>query len=184
MKQVRNRVSLYTSLLLMRGIQAYVLARQDPSCSDLAKRVEAMYFLGTPHRGSNLAQTLNGILRASGTIAPRSYISNLSQQNELLSSLNDSFQRYAPDVSLYSFWESQATDLYIRSEMIVTKDSAILGYSHERHAMLDADHRNICKFEAPSDPNYIAIRGALRSIIDDISERRKCDIYSIYGAVC
>jgi hypothetical protein len=160
-----------------------VLARQDPSFVDLARRMEAMVFLGTPHRGSNLAQTLNNILRASATMSTRSYISNLSYQNELLSLLNDSFRHYASDVSLYSFYESRATDLYVRSEIIVTKDSAVLGYPHERHAMLDADHRHVCKFESPLDPNYTTFCDALRSMTESILARRKCGIYLICWAL-
>lgn len=151
--------------------QAYVLARQDPACSDLAKRMEAMMFLATPHKGSNLAHILNNILRASATLTPRSYISNLNAQNELIGLLNESFRHYASDVALYSFYESRATDMYVRSETIVSKESAVMGYRHERHAMLDADHRTICKFETPSDPNYTAICEALRSMTEGILRR-------------
>ncbi|OIW25252.1 hypothetical protein CONLIGDRAFT_718123 [Coniochaeta ligniaria NRRL 30616] len=151
--------------------QAYVLARQDPSCSDLAKRMEAMFFLATPHGGTDLAQTLNNILRVSFALPTRSYISNLSRQNELLSMLTESFRHYASDISLYSFYESRPTDLYARSEVIVPKNSAVMGHHHERHAMLDADHRNVCKFHSPSDPNYIAVREALGSVMDTILGR-------------
>jgi hypothetical protein len=160
-----------------------VLARQDPSFADLVKRMEAMVFLSTPHRRSNLAQTLNNTLRASATMSTHSYKSNLSYQNELLSPLNHSFRHHASDVSLYSFCESQATVLYVSSEIIVTKDSAVLGYPHERHAMLDADHRHVCKFESPSDPNYTTFCEALRSVTESILGRRKCGIYFIYWAL-
>lgn len=155
----------------MDSWQAYVLARQDPSCAELAKRMESMMFLSTPHRGSNLAQTLNNILRASTSHTTRAYISNLSAQNELLALLNDSFRHYASDVSIYSFYESRATDLYVRSEVIVTKESAVMGYHHERHAMLDADHRHVCKFESPSNPNYISVLQAIRSMTEMIIQR-------------
>ncbi|CZT06939.1 related to vegetatible incompatibility protein HET-E-1 [Rhynchosporium graminicola] len=151
--------------------QAYVLARQDPAFADLAKRIEAMIFLATPHRGSDLAQTLNNVLRASGMMTSRSYISNLSGQNELLALLNDSFRHYAPDISLYSFYESRPTNIFLQSEVIVTKDSAVLGYPHERSAMLDADHKQICKFSSSSDPNYTTFCEALRSVTEHIITR-------------
>lgn len=130
-----------------------------------------MLFLATPHRGTNLAQTLNNILRVSASLSPRAYISNLAHQNELLSLLNDTFRHYASDVSLYSFCESRATELYIHSELIVPKESAILGYQNERHAMLDADHRSICKFEKPTDSNYVAVRDALANMAGVILKR-------------
>ncbi len=151
--------------------QAYVLARQDPSLVELAKRMEAIMFLATPHRGSDLAQTLNNILRVSVALPTRSYISNLSLQNELLSLLNDSFRHYAADVSLYSFYESRPTTLPVHSKVIVEKASAVLGYPNERQAMLDANHRQVCKFESPSDPNYIAVREALHSVTETILRR-------------
>ncbi len=152
--------------------QAYVIAHRDLSLADLAKRVEAMVFLATPHRGSNLAKVLNNILRASVVLTGRSYISNLDSQNEILSQLNDAFRHYVADVELYSFSESRPTKFYLQpSELIVRPDSAVLGYPRERHAMLDADHRQICKFESPSDPNHTAVRDALRSLTGDILKR-------------
>ncbi|KAL1838860.1 hypothetical protein VTJ49DRAFT_2113 [Mycothermus thermophilus] len=155
--------------------QAYVLARQDPSSAELAGRMKAMVFLGTPHRGSDLARTLNRILGAFPGRSSRSYISNLSGQNELLGLLNDSFRHFAPDVSLYSFYESRPTNLGLRSEMIVPKESAILGYPAEGIAKLDADHRHICKFESPSDPNYTSVLEVLRNttkgILDSVSTK-------------
>jgi pimeloyl-ACP methyl ester carboxylesterase len=35
--------------------KTYILARLDPKCNDLARRIHSMFFLGTPHRGANLA---------------------------------------------------------------------------------------------------------------------------------
>ncbi|KAI9889610.1 MAG: hypothetical protein M1814_005118 [Vezdaea aestivalis] len=155
--------------------QAYVLARQDSACVTLAKRMEAMLFLSTPHRGSSLAHTLNSILRASTPLSTRPYIANLSKQNEFLSLLNESFRHFASDISLYSFYESRATNLYVRSEVIVTKDSAVMGYEHERYAMLDANHRNVCKFESPSNSNYVDILRAICSMTEDILSKRKLE---------
>ncbi|PGH12527.1 hypothetical protein AJ80_06688 [Polytolypa hystricis UAMH7299] len=148
--------------------QAYILARQDPSCADLAKRIEAMVFIATPHRGSNLASILNSILRASTSHDSRAYITNLERSSEMLALLNESFRHYAQDLILYSFYESQQTNLRIRSEIIVPRDSAIMGYPGERSAVLNADHRHVCKFESPSDPNYIVLRNALESISGSI----------------
>jgi hypothetical protein len=132
-----------------------------------------MVFLATPHRGSDLARTLNNILHASIVHHSRSYILNLDRQNELLALLNDAFRHYAPDLMLYSFYESQLTNLRIRSDIIVPRDSAIMGYPEERCAVLTADHRHVCKFESPSNPNYIAVKDALQAITNSITRRRK-----------
>lgn len=52
--------------------------------------------------------------------------------------------------------------------IVVDKASAILGYSRERTAPLNADHRGVCKFEFPTDPNYRTLRNALVTTVDSI----------------
>lgn len=131
-----------------------------------------MVFLATPHRGSDLATILNNILRASAAHSSRAYIANLDRSSEMLALLNDSFRHYAQNLTLYSFYESQQTNLRVRSEIIVPQDSAVLGYPGERSAVLNADHRHVCKFESRTDPNYIAVRDALQLINDSITRRR------------
>lgn len=52
--------------------------------------------------------------------------------------------------------------------MILEKDSSVLGYPGETSKALNADHHNVCKYDSPSDPNYITVRNALKSIISKI----------------
>ena len=49
--------------------------------------------------------------------------------------------------------------------MILEKDSSVLGYPGETSKKLDADHHNICKYHSPSDPNYVNVRNALKSLV-------------------
>ena len=53
--------------------------------------------------------------------------------------------------------------------MIVEKDSSVLGYPGEISKALDADHHNVCKYDSPRDPNYIAVRNALISLVSKIN---------------
>ena len=46
------------------------------------------------------------------------------------------------------------------------KDSATLGYVNGRTAYLNANHRGVCKYASPTDPNYQTVRNALASAID------------------
>jgi len=133
-----------------------------------------MVFLATPHRGSDHAAVLNNILRASVAHNFRAYIANLDRTSEMLALLNDSFRHYAQDLSLYSFYESRETNLLVLPAIIVPQDSAVMGYPGEHSAALIADHRHVCKFETPSDPNYITIRDALQTINDSIM--RRCNL--------
>ena len=55
----------------------------------------------------------------------------------------------------------------IISSLIVDPDSATLGYRKEKQIPMNADHRSICKFDTSSDPNYVTLRNALVSTVDD-----------------
>ena len=52
--------------------------------------------------------------------------------------------------------------------MILEKDSSVLGYPGETSKALNADHHGVCKYDSPSDPNYIAVRNALTSLVSKI----------------
>lgn len=54
-------------------------------------------------------------------------------------------------------------------EMILEKDSSVLGYPGEISTALDADHHGVCKYDSPRDPNYIAVRNILMSLVGKIS---------------
>lgn len=148
-----------------------MLTQQDPACANLIKRFQAMVFLATPHKGSDLASLLNKILRISTSHHPRAYISNLEQSSELLALLNDSFRNCISELILFSFYETQPMSLGIRSAMIVQRESAVLGYPGERVALLNANHRGVCKFESPDDSNYITVLDAFQTINQAIIER-------------
>lgn len=49
--------------------------------------------------------------------------------------------------------------------MVVEKDSSILGYPGEISKPLNADHHGVCKYESPNDPDYIAVRNVLKSLL-------------------
>lgn len=55
--------------------------------------------------------------------------------------------------------------------MIVEKDSAILGYSGEISAALNADHHTVCKYSGPTDPNYISVRNVLTKLVQECEEQ-------------
>ena len=55
--------------------KAYMLAKQDAAYETLTKRFHTIYFLATPHRGSDSAKLLNNILQI--TNSSRSYVADL-----------------------------------------------------------------------------------------------------------
>ena len=52
--------------------------------------------------------------------------------------------------------------------MVLEKDSSVLGYPGETSKALDADHHGVCKYDSPSDPNYIIVRNVLQSLVSKV----------------
>ncbi|KAL7818135.1 hypothetical protein V8C44DRAFT_347610 [Trichoderma aethiopicum] len=144
---------------------AYVLARQSPLAEDIASRFHSIIFLGTPHRGSNLAKVARNILQVMGVSKP--YLDDLSANSVYLNDLNNLFQPYATDLHIWSFFETRPVTER-PAIVLVDKFSATLGYSHEEVLPLDADHRHICKYGALEDPNYRKVRNALSRAVEMI----------------
>ncbi|TGO18928.1 hypothetical protein BPAE_0361g00040 [Botrytis paeoniae] len=135
---------------------------EDPAMQDLVRRVDTMYFLATPHRGSNLAATLNNILRIS--FGTKQFTIDLEMNSKMIASINQSFRHYSENLHIWSFYETQQTSFI--NARIVEKESATLEWPKERIAYINADHRGICKFDLPSDPNFKTLKNALSSTVD------------------
>ncbi|KAI1328531.1 hypothetical protein F5Y16DRAFT_398223 [Xylariaceae sp. FL0255] len=146
--------------------KAYILACQDISCRDIASRITAMFFLGTPHRGSDLASILQNMLTIAWGTKP--YVSDLLPNSTTLAEINDAFRHYAKDLQLWSFYETLPVRTKVLNKLIVEKYSATLGYNNEEISGVDADHRHICKFDNNADPNYKKLRNALCTAIEMI----------------
>lgn len=146
--------------------KAYILARQDPTCKDLADRVHSIFFLGTPHRGSDLAAILKNLsIIAWGT---KPFVSDLIPESSTLRDINDTFRHYASDLRLWSFYETIPTKPRVLNKIVVERHSATLGYPNEEIVSMNADHRELCKFNSPADPNYRILRNALHTAADMI----------------
>jgi hypothetical protein len=91
-------------------------------------------------------------------------VSELVRNSSSISTINEAFRQYMGDLKLWSFYETLPTKIGI----IVDKESATLGYKEERTALLNADHRGVCKFDSQSDPNYRTLRNALSTTVDTI----------------
>lgn len=168
-KQVKSPTRcLHKDEVLMRE-QAYILACQDPVFKDLASRFHSMYFLATPHRGSDLARTLGNILKV--TYGQKQYVNELEPSSGLLLRINDSFRHHSEDLQLWSFYETVESSLIVSNALVVDKASATMAYAHERIALLNADHRGVCKFDDPSDSNYKTLRNAFSTTVDSITSK-------------
>lgn len=141
-----------------------LLAKQDPLYHRIAARTHSMFFLATPHRGADSAQLLSNMLTIAVSHGSKPYVDNLMPGSDAIQVINDGFRHVLQGIQLWSFFETVKTSL----GLIVPKDSAILDLPGERVQLSNADHRNICKFEDPSDSNYCTLRNAFVSTIDCI----------------
>ncbi len=146
-----------------------MLARRDPLYQPLADRVSGVLFLGTPHRGADSAKLLNNILRLSFAHKPKSYVEDLKRGSGATQAINDEFRHYSNQLRLRSFYETLKTQHGLFSRLIVSKDSAILGYPNEQSSLLNSDHPGLCKFNESSDPNFGLVRNALVSLLHEVT---------------
>ncbi|KAK1761729.1 hypothetical protein QBC33DRAFT_564472 [Phialemonium atrogriseum] len=144
--------------------KAYSLARQDQTCKDLAERVHSIFFLGTPHRGSDMAVILESMLMAAWGKKP--FVADLTPNSTTLAMINDAFRHFAPDLHLWSFYETLPVKVGMMNRIVVDRHSATLGYHNEEIAAMNADHRHVCKFDSQADPNYRMLRNALHTAVD------------------
>lgn len=141
-----------------------MLAKQNSAHWGLANRVHSMFFLATPHRGADSAQLLSNLLKITVSHGSKSYVDNLVPNSDAIQVINDEFRNVYGGIQLWSFFETRPTSIGI----IVGKESATLGLPGERVQLLNADHRHVCKFDDPADPNYCTLRNAFVSTIDTI----------------
>lgn len=154
--------------------EAYMQGQHDPEYEDIIKSICAITFLATPHRGTQLAQTLNRILQSSMVTNSKQYVADLASNSLTLQKLNEQFRHIAPKLDIVSFYETQPTAIGLKNNriMVLEKDSSVLGYPGELSRALDADHHGVCKYDGPSDPNYVTVRNVLKSIVGKIVARR------------
>ncbi|KAI5918945.1 NACHT and WD domain protein [Camillea tinctor] len=162
--------------------EAYMKGENDPEYQLIIKAISAIIFLATPHRGSNLAVSLNRILQSSIITNSKHYVSELAKNSFTLQRLNDEFRHIAPRLDIFSFYETQPTSLgLMHAKLIVERDSSILGYPGEVSNALDADHHGVCKYDSPSDPNYIMVRNVLKTLMSKAISTSKLGNLAILG---
>ena len=161
---------------------AFMLAQKDPAFDDLKRRIHTLFFLGTPHRGAELARYLKNLLRITYRIESYPYVEDLARNSASLRHMNDTFFHHVENIQLYSFYETKEIDILVKRCLIVKKDSAIMGVRGEIVApLLNTDHISMTKFDSKDDTNFKTICNALTTAIDPI--RAKCQFKSLLGTL-
>ncbi|KAK4214683.1 NACHT and WD domain protein [Rhypophila decipiens] len=144
--------------------KALISAHRDEKDQALRKRIRSIVFLATPHRGSNLGSVLKNIMAVSRI--PKPFLADVASKSLSAQHINDQFTRCTDGLSIMSFYETLPMSVGgLSSVMVVDKASAILGIKGERSSLMNANHRDICKFDNREDPNYIKVRDAMSAEI-------------------
>ncbi|KAK6852096.1 NACHT and WD domain protein [Apiospora arundinis] len=108
----------------------------------------------------------------SGIMSSREYIRDLTTGSTSAGLINDGFGKLARNLPIFSFYETLHMSMGISSGLIVNKNSAILGagFNHERVQYINANHRDIVKFDSPDDPNYLTLKNAIVGAVQDLTE--------------
>ena len=147
--------------------EAYMQGKDDPKYASIIEAISSIIFLSTPHRGTNLAETLNRILKVSFASAPMQFISDLAAGSQTLQKLNESFRHVAEKLQIITFYETRPTTMLKSTTkiMVLEKESSVLGYPGEISKPLDADHHGVCKYSSPDDPRYVTVRNVLKKLV-------------------
>ncbi|KAI1077810.1 hypothetical protein F5B20DRAFT_572038 [Whalleya microplaca] len=127
-----------------------------------------MVYLATPHKGSQLAQTLNNILKTTPGASAKAYVAELEKNFNSLQDINEQFRNMCNDLKLVSFYETLKTNIGGGIRRLAY--SALLGYPGEASCLSRADHHGIAKFKSPQDPNFTNVRNVLRWLVREIIE--------------
>lgn len=93
--------------------------QNDPEYESIIKAISAIIFLATPHRGTNLAELLDRILRSTILGGSKQYVTELSKNSYTLQRLNEQFRHIAPRLDIVSFYESQPTAIGLKNSRVV-----------------------------------------------------------------
>ncbi|KAI1141765.1 hypothetical protein F5Y05DRAFT_272392 [Hypoxylon sp. FL0543] len=154
--------------------KAFIHGQMNEEFRGVVSSIKAVLFLATPHRGTDLAETLNRVLTSSVFgHSPKDYVSELARRSPTIDELNESFRHHASKLQIFSFYETLSTNVGPMSFMILEKHSSLLGYPNETPQPLIANHHDVCKFTSTDDPNYVSVVGALRSVVSAVRSSKE-----------
>lgn len=107
--------------------QAYIIGKSDQQYASMVSQIQAMVFLGTPHRGSADAEFLNHILRITPGFSSGIYVSELEKTSTTLQDINEQFRTACGDLRLVSLYETQKTHLGLGVKKLVSHFIQALG---------------------------------------------------------
>jgi hypothetical protein len=131
----------------------------EPNVADFVSRIRRVTFLGTPHRGADLASWA-GIGRL--ILLPSSATKGLNRNDPNLSDLNQWYRRFAPENGIVTQTLTESRRTFFG--LIVKPDSADPGLP-SAPIPVDADHYGIASPDSRKSEIYVHIRDFLKAPI-------------------
>lgn len=146
-----------------------------------------MFFLGTPHHGTDVAKMFSTAQRLVSAVTPKLVVDTdgqllnaLREGSETLQNVTDQFAPLMKRFRIYFFWEQEKTTIshskayvfhsicYVLSVLIVADNEKIVDESsaapildNTERSGIAADHSHMCKFENSDVPGYRTVVAAL-----------------------
>lgn len=118
-------------------------------------------FLGTPHKGSNVAEWGSRLEWICGAILPKKLmdtqpqlVNALKSNSETLQNIDRDFIQLISKFHIFFFHEGKPTDLKGTMRYIVSEESASPNVQDVERACIQQDHSHMCKFETASAPGF------------------------------
>ena len=121
-------------------------------------------FLGTPHKGADLAKWGSRLEAIASVVMPKRVIDSndklvnaLKKENETLQVIDRQFIQIISRFHVFFFHEGKPTNLKGTLQFIVDEESASPTVQDVERAVIEADHSHMCKFESDSAPGFILV---------------------------
>ena len=118
-------------------------------------------FLGTPHKGSDIAEWGSRLEWICDAVLPKKLIDSqpqlvnaLKANSETLQNIDRGFIQIASRFHIFFFHEGKPTDLKGTLRYIVDEESASPNEQDVERASIQQDHSHMCKFENASAPGF------------------------------
>ncbi|KAH7204891.1 ankyrin repeat-containing domain protein [Fusarium redolens] len=145
--------------------QALLIASIDQAYSSISRSTTGIVFMGTPHRGSSVADwgsILAGIARIMFLKPKRQLLDDLRSNSRTLSDISEDFLKIVSRYSIKSFYEENKMKNLV---MVVSKDSATMKITQEEAIPIEGEHKEICKFYGADDARFTAVCNAIRRLV-------------------
>ncbi|EXA32954.1 hypothetical protein FOVG_15926 [Fusarium oxysporum f. sp. pisi HDV247] len=169
--EARNRPLMFIAHSL-GGIvvkKALIMAHNGSAVyGPILKATTGIVFLGTPHRGSDLASwgfLLSNLVSITsiGKNIRKELLRSLSKDSDTLAEISRQFLQRAKSLKIMSFIEQQVESPL--TTLVVPEYSAIMGLPNETVLPMNAHHRGLTRFSRKTDQNYILVEAAIREVI-------------------